>query len=44
MFKAMAFCHFWLFVKFGDKYGKKIMDAATKTGINAAKTASKRGA
>ena len=27
--------------KFGDKYGKKIMDTATKTGINAAKTASK---
>ena len=28
--------------KFGDKYGKKIMDTATKTGIDAAKTASKR--
>ena len=28
--------------KFGDKYGKKIMDNATKTGINAAKAASKR--
>ena len=28
--------------KFGDKYGKKLMDTATKTGINAAKTASKR--
>ena len=28
--------------KFGDKYGKKIMDNATKTGINAAKTASKK--
>ena len=28
--------------KFGDKYGKKLMDAATKTGIDAAKTASKR--
>ena len=27
---------------FGDKYGKKIMDTATKTGINAPKTASKR--
>ena len=27
---------------FGDKYGKKLMDAATKTGIDAAKTASKR--
>ena len=28
--------------KFGDKYGKHIMDTATKTGIDAAKTASKR--
>ena len=28
--------------KFGDKYGKELMDAATKTGIDAAKTASKR--
>ena len=28
--------------KFGDKYGKKLMDAATKTGIDAAKTALKR--
>ena len=28
--------------KFRDKYGKKLMDTATKTGINAAKTASKR--
>ena len=28
--------------KFGDKYGKKLMDTATKTGIAAAKTASKR--
>ena len=28
--------------KFGDKYGKTIMDAATKTGIDAAKTDSKR--
>ena len=28
--------------KFGDKYGKKLMDAATKTGIDAAKAASKR--
>ena len=27
---------------FGDKYGKKLMDTATKTGIEAAKTASKR--
>ena len=28
--------------KFGDKYGKKLIDIATKTGIDAAKTASKR--
>ena len=28
--------------KFGDKYGKKLVDSARKTGIDAAKTASKR--
>ena len=28
--------------KFGDKYGKKTKDTATKTGLDAAKTASKR--
>ena len=28
--------------KFGDKYGKKLMDTETKTGTDAAKTASKR--
>ena len=28
--------------KSGDKYSKKLMDTATKTGIDAAKTASKR--
>ena len=28
--------------KFGDKYGKKLIDTATKTGIDAANTASKR--
>ena len=28
--------------KFGDKYGKKLGDIATKTGIDAAKTASKQ--
>ena len=28
--------------KFGDKYGKKLMDTATKTRIDAAKTACKR--
>ena len=27
--------------KFGDEYDKKLMDIATKTGIDAAKTASK---
>ena len=27
---------------FGDKYGKQLMDTATKTAIDAAKTASKR--
>ena len=34
---------FWSFTrKVGDKYGKKLIDTATKTGIDAAKTASKR--
>ena len=28
--------------KSGSKYGEKLMDTATKTGIDAAKTASKR--
>ena len=28
--------------KFGDKYGKTLVDTATKTGTDAAKTASKR--
>ena len=28
--------------KFGDKYGKKLMDTATNTGMDAAKIASKR--
>ena len=28
--------------RFGDKYGKKLMDTVTKTGIDAAKTAPKR--
>ena len=28
--------------KIGDKYGKGLMDTATKTGIDAARTASKR--
>ena len=29
-------------IKFGGKYGKKLMDTATKTGMDAAETASKR--
>ena len=29
-------------IKFGDKCGKKLMDTATKTGVDAAKTSSKR--
>ena len=28
--------------KYGDKYGKKLLDTATKTGVEAAKIASKR--
>ena len=28
--------------KLGDRYGKKLIDTATRTGIDAAKTASKR--
>ena len=36
MLNNMAFRHF------DDKYGKKIMNTATKTRIDAAKTASKR--
>ena len=28
--------------KFGDEYGKKLMDTAAKTGLDAAKTASKQ--
>ena len=28
--------------EFDDKYGKKLMDTATKTGIDAARTAAKR--
>ena len=32
----------WFARKFGDKYCTKLTDAATKTGIDSAKTASKR--
>ena len=39
MLKVMVFCHL---LKFGNKYVKKLLDTATKTGINAAKTTSKR--
>ena len=38
--EGYGFCH--LQKKFGDKYGKKLVDTATKTGIDAAKTTSKR--
>ena len=31
---------FSLAIKFGEKYGKKLMDTATKTGIDPVKTAS----
>ena len=40
MLKIMVFCH--LQKNLLIKYGKKLMDTATKTGIDAAKTASKR--
>ena len=40
IYKAMAFLSFAR--KFGDKYCKKLMDTTTKTGIDAAKTSSKR--
>ena len=34
---------FLLFARnFGNKYGKKVMDTATKTGLDASKIASKR--
>ena len=41
--KYVKGCNFLSVVrKFGDKYSKKIMDTATKTGIDAPKTATKR--
>ena len=41
--KYVKGCGFLSFAKkSGDKYGKKLMDTATKTEIDAAKTASKR--
>ena len=40
--KYVKGCAFLSFVrKFGDKYGEKVMDTATKTGIAAAKNVSK---
>ena len=39
MYKVMGFCHL---LEYLDRYGKKLMDTATKTGIDASKTASKR--
>ena len=38
---AKGYSFFSFARKLGDKYGKKLMDTATKTGIDAAKTASK---
>ena len=40
MFKAMAFCY--LLENLEINMEKKLMDTATKTGINAAKTTSER--
>ena len=41
--KYVKGCGFLSFArKSGDEYGTKLMDTATKTGIDAAKTASKR--
>ena len=42
-FRKYVKCHGFLSFsrKFGNKYGKKLMDTATKTGIDTAKTASK---
>ena len=41
--KCVKRCGFLSFTRnFGDKYGKKVMDTARKTGIGAAKTASER--
>ena len=41
MLNVIVFCHLQK-KKIGNKYGQKLMDTATKTGIDAAKTASKR--
>ena len=39
---VQGYCFLSFARKFGDKYRKKLIDTATKTGIDAAKTASKR--
>ena len=38
----LSFSFFGFSKKFGNKYSKKLMDTATKTGKDAAKTESKR--
>ena len=38
---VQGYCFLSFARKFGDKYGKKLMDTATKIGIDAAKPASK---
>ena len=38
----LKICRFIICKKFGDKYGKKLLDTVTKTVIDAVKTASKR--
>ena len=39
---VQGYCFLSFARKFGDKYGKKLMNTATKSGIDAAKTASIR--
>ena len=39
---AKGYGFLWFAKNFGNKYGKKLMDTVTKTGIDAAKTTSKR--
>ena len=39
---VQGYCFLLFARKFGDKYGKKLMDTATKTRIDAPKTVSKR--
>ena len=42
MLKVMVFCHLLKTNIYGNKYGKKLMDTATKAGMDAAKIASIR--